>query len=336
MFALRRADRERLGQGDNPRDSLVLHLINNPRRLLATLLIGNESANVAISAVMAGTIERFVHTGSEVQNALLATAVALPVLLLVGEIAPKTVAIGSALPWARRSSRALWLFGHLVSPLRWVVRGVADLVLKVLLSPTKEGEGEGEEISEEEFRVLVDAGSAEGEVDDRERRLIHRVFEFGDKTVAEVMRIRRKVFALAYELPRVRLMKEISERGYSRVPIYSKGLDNIQGILYAKDLVIQSCKPGPPGKLSEMLHDPYFVPQTTSVASLLAVFKEGKTHMALVVNEYGRLVGIVTLEDLLEELFGDIRDEREDQQSKLHRRIPTNPGIPVVSDQGEP
>ncbi len=332
MFALRRADKERMAKSENLRDTLVLRLIENPRRLLATLLIGNESTNVAISAVMAGGIERFVSTGSEVKNALLATAVALPILLLVGEIAPKTIAMGSPLPWARRSSRPLWLFGGFVAPLRFVVRGVADFVLRVLLRAPKES-GQ-DDISEEEFRVLVDAGSAEGEVDDRERKVIHRVFEFGDKTVSDVMRVRRKVFALAYELPRVRLMQEISERGYSRVPIYSKSIDNIQGILYAKDLVIASCVSGPPAKLSTMLHPAFFIPQTTKVASLLAVFKEGKTHMAMVVNEYGRLVGIVTLEDLLEELFGDIRDEREAQQAKAGSyRAPSYPELPIVKRQ---
>ncbi len=331
MFSLRRADRERLGKSSAKRDRLVLSLVESPRRLLATLLIGNESVNVAISAVLAGFIERFFHSGTEFGNALLATAIALPLLLLIGEIAPKTIAIGSAMQWARKSAGPLWLFGVLVSPLRWVVRGVADGVLALLGSKK---EVDRTEISEEEFKVLVDVGSAEGEVDDRERRLIHKVFEFGDKTVAEAMRKRSRVFALSYELPLVRLMKEISSRGYSRVPIYDRDIDNIRGILYAKDLLIASCEKNRTQKLSDLLHEPYFVPQTKPIADLFAIFKEGKTHMALVVDEYGILVGIVTLEDLLEELFGEIRDEREMQQSMPHgSRKSTGPlGLPTKGE----
>jgi putative hemolysin len=311
LFSLRRSDRELLAQSKKKRDQLILAQVGSPRRLLATILIGNESVNVAISAVMAGFIGRFFHTGHEVQDALIATFLALPLLLIFGEIGPKTIAYRSALAWSRRCVRILWLFGGLVTPLRIVVRTVADLALRPLSRGKKEAQ---DELSEEEFKVLVDAGSAEGEVDDRERQLIHKVFEFGDKTVANAMQSRRKVFALAYGLPLARLHSEIAARGYSRVPIYDSNIDNIRGILYAKDLVIASCEAKPPERLSQLLHSPLFVPQTTSLERLFSIFKKGKTHMALVVNEYGTLGGIVTMEDVLEELFGEIRDERELQQ----------------------
>lgn len=328
MFSLRRSDRELLAQSDKKRDRLVLRLIASPRRLLATLLIGNESVNVAISAVMAGFIGRFFHSGSEVQDALVATFLALPLLLILGEIGPKTVAYRASLAWSRRSARALWFFGALVTPIRIVVRMLADLALKPLSRGHKAPQ---DELSEEEFKVLVDAGSAEGEVDDRERRLIHKVFEFGDKTVAHAMQGRDKVFALAYGLPLARLHSEVAARGYSRVPIYDRNIDHICGVLYAKDLVIASREPTPPEKLSQLLHSPLFVPQRTSLERLFAIFKKGKTHMALVVNEYGTLVGIVTMEDLLEELFGEIRDEREVQQAVASKlRPPTEPSVPLA------
>jgi putative hemolysin len=334
MFGLRRSDRELLAQSEKQSDRLVLRLIGSPRRLLATLLIGNESVNVAISAVMAGFIGRFYNSGNEIQDGLIATFLALPLLLVFGEIGPKTVAYSASLSWARRSARPIWIFGALVTPIRLVVRAIAELALRPF-SHVGVAHGGGE-VSEEEFRVMVDAGSAEGEVDDRERRLIHKVFEFGDKTVAQAMQSRRKVFALAYGLPMARLHSEIAARGYSRVPIYDTSIDNIRGVLYAKDLVISSRESKPPEKLADLLHDPLFVPQTTPLERLLAMFKKGKTHMALVVNEYGTLVGIVTMEDLLEELFGEIKDERELQQSMASKlRSPTEPYVPLQAKAKE-
>lgn len=334
LFGLRRSDRELLAKSEAKRDGLVLRLIGHPRRLLATLLIGNESVNVAISAVMAGFIGRFYNSGNEVQDGIVATFLALPLLLIFGEIGPKTVAYASSLAWSRRSARVLWVFGALVTPIRIVVRTLAELALKPF--EKSRDSTAGEELSEEEFKVLVDAGSAEGEVDDRERHLIHKVFEFGDKTVAQAMQSRGKVFALAYGLPLARLHSEIAARGYSRVPIYDTSIDNIRGVLYAKDLVIASRESKPPEKLSELLHNPLFVPQTTPLERLLSIFKKGKTHMALVVNEYGTLVGIVTMEDLLEELFGEILDERELQKSMASKlRSPTEPVLTVVAEEKE-
>ena len=161
FFSLRRSDRELLGRSENRRDRLILRLIEKPRRLLATLLIGNESINIALSAVMAGVVERFGVGDNEVQAALYATFIALPLLLFFGEITPKTIAIGTATRWARKAARPLWLFSVLVTPIRLVVRTISEQVLKLLGA----GSGEAEaEISEEEFKVLVDASSAEGEV----------------------------------------------------------------------------------------------------------------------------------------------------------------------------
>lgn len=325
MFSLRRSDRELLGQSERKTDALILRVLGKPRELLATLLIGNESVNVAISAVMAGFVQHF-YTGSELETAFVATCIALPVLLCFGEIGPKSIAFKKGLGWSRKAVRALWLFGLVVTPIRIVVRGISLLVLGPLAGKKRDDS----DLSEEEFKVLVDAGSAEGEVNDHERRVIHNVFAFGDKTVAEAMRRRGKVFALAYELPFARLVKEIAARGYSRVPIYDRSIDNIRGVVYAKDLVIASCKQAPPNRLADLLHEPYWVPQSTPLQNLFSVFKQGKTHMAMVVDEYGTLVGIVTMEDLLEELFGDIKDERELQKSTVSTlRAPTEPGIPA-------
>jgi CBS domain containing-hemolysin-like protein len=309
LFSLRRVDRETLRRSTTPNDTRVLRLLSQPRRLIAMLLLGNETVNVAISVVMAGLAPRLFGARSELELAMLTTAVTLPILLCLGEITPKTIAIKTSMGWARGAARPLWLWGILTAPLRVVIRAVVDTLVHAFgADPDK---SLPPDLGEEEFKSLVDAGSAEGALDARERRLIHRVFEFGDKTVAQVMQPRSKIFALSYDLPMNRLTQEIAARGYSRIPIYQKSLDDVRGVLYAKDLVVHGTGRNPPRPLKELLHAPLFVPPRTKVSQLFRLFKQQRTHLAMVVDEYGKLSGLVSMDDLLGQLFGKLRDERE-------------------------
>jgi CBS domain-containing protein len=207
------------------------------------------------------------------------------------------------------------MFAVLVTPIRMIVAVVSELLLRPLgdaarTRPTRD-------LSEQEFRSLVDAGSAQGQVDARERRLIHRVFEFSDKNVGQVMTPRERIYALSYDLPMQRLAKEIAARGFSRVPIYQKSLDNIRGILNAKDLVRVAAGQPLGRPLGDLLHEPLFVPRTTPVKRLFLTFKQKKLHMAIVVSEYGKVLGLVTMDDLLSQIFGVLRDERADLQASM-------------------
>ena len=314
MFSLRRVDREQMAQSERTTDSLLLKLLARPRRLIATLLIGNECVNVSLSAVLASMAPTLYPGRSELELALLATLTALPILLLLGEITPKTMAIKTSVGWSHKVARPVWLFSLLVTPIRWVVLLVADLILAPFGVSTRRSMLR--DLSEEEFKTLVDAGTPEGEVDARERRLIHRVFEFGDKTVGQVMQPREEIFALSYGLPMARLVREVAKRGYSRVPIYQKSRDDIAGILHAKDLVVAGLMGSDRARrLGDLLREPLFVPSSLRVERLFHMFKQRKMHLALVVDEYGKLIGVVTMEDLLEEVFGEIRDEREQQKA---------------------
>jgi CBS domain-containing protein len=288
----------------------------------------------AISVVVFGELFPELTVAALVACAVGAAAV---LVLLAGVVVPRTLAIKSPIGWARASARPLALFAWLVWPLRWVVQTFADGLARVFGGGTR-SRGSGD-LSEEEFRKLVDAGSAQGQVDARERRLIHKVFEFGDKNVGQIMSPRDKVFALSYDLPMARLTKEVAARGFSRVPIYQRSLDNIRGILNAKDLVLATAGQAPARTLSELLHEPLFVPRTTPLARLFRTMKQRKIHLALVVSEYGGLLGLVTMEDLLEQLFGEIRDERENLQSGGVRRgrggrTPMPGAVPTVSVEG--
>jgi putative hemolysin len=332
MFSLRRVDKQLMARSDKGSDRMVLRMLAKPRRLIATLLIGNELVNISISVVVAGVVSSLWPDLSEVQLILVATAAALPLMVGVGEISPKAIAYRTSQGWSRKAVRPLWLFMMLVTPVRMVVHAITSVLMRPFAG-TAAGHT-AVELSAEEFKALVDAGSAEGQVNPRERRLIHRVFEFGDKTADQVMQPRKRVFALAYDLPTARLIKEIAAGGYSRVPIYHKSLDRILGIIYAKDLVVQGTGLSAPRKLSDMLHEPLFVPRTMRVERVFRIFKQRKTHMAVVVNEYGKTIGLITMEDLLEELFGEIADERERQKASSRGAAPQTGPVPKV-DEGE-
>jgi CBS domain containing-hemolysin-like protein len=338
LFALRRIDREQMARSGRRADALVLSLLEKPRRLIATFQVGNEVVNVTFTAVVVAILARTLPDPNPFACAALAVAIALPVVTLLGEVTPKTLALKAPMGWARASAHVILVFSWLVMPLRLVVAGIAELLLRPLGSAARGKQSR--DLSEEEFKTLVDAGSAQGQVDQRERRIIHRVFEFSDKNVGQVMTPRDKVVALSYDLPMSRLAKEVAARGFSRIPIYQRSLDNVRGILNAKDLVPAMVGEKLPRTLAELLHDPLFVPRTTPIKRLFRTFKQKKVHMAMVVNEYGKVLGLVTMDDLLSQLFGAIRDEREGQQKAALRRGRGNrtpgPGVEVQAEVTPP
>jgi CBS domain containing-hemolysin-like protein len=337
LFALRRVDREQMARSERAADKIVLALLAQPRRLIATVQIGSEAVKALLAVIIVLAVARVVEAATPLTVGALAVAIALPVIVLFGEVTAKTLALKSPMAWARGAGRALYVFALLVSPVRWVIGGIAEVLLKPFGAAARTRPGTG--LSEEEFRTLVDAGSAQGQVDARERRIIHRVFEFSDKNVGQVMTPRDKVVALSYDLPMSRLVKEVAAKGFSRIPIYQRSLDNIRGILNAKDLVPALAGQAPARTLSELLHEPLFVPRTTPIKRLFRTMKQKKVHLAIVVNEYGKVLGLVTMDDLMSQLFGAIRDEREGQQKAAARRgrggrTPVPGTVPATPETG--
>jgi CBS domain containing-hemolysin-like protein len=328
MFSLRRVDREQLSHSDLAADRRILRLLERPRRLIATVLIGNQALGGLLAAIALAVVLEAGWVSSLWAAAGLALALAMPLLVLVAEVTAKTLAAKVPLAWARACSLPLQLFALVVTPVRLVLQAVAGLLLRPFGEAARAKPAR--DLSEEEFRTLVDAGSAQGQVDARERRLIHRVFEFNDKNVGQVMTPRERIFALSYDLPTQRLAKEIAARGFSRVPIYQKSLDNVRGILNAKALVRAAAGQSPGRPLNDLLHEPLFVPRTTPVKRLFLIFKQKKVHMAIVVSEYGKVLGLVTMDDLLAQIFGVLRDERADLQQSM------TPGRPRGAVTGAP
>jgi CBS domain containing-hemolysin-like protein len=325
LFSLSRVSREALATKGDANSQRLLRLLGNPRRLITTLIVGNELVNIATSSLAATIVAGRLPWMRQAAQVAIAAAVTLPVILFFGEMAPKSLAIRINERWARVVAPLLEVVMYMVMPIRVVLQAIAGIFIAIFGG---RGAGGTEGLREEEFRALVDVGSEEGELQIAERRLIHNVFEFGDTTVGKVMTPAERVFALPYEMPLGKLVEAVGTERFSRVPIFKSakpprpprpgrkqpdrpGSNDIVGILLAKDLVGYARGQLEGHTIADLLHPPLFVPRATKCDRLFREFQRRKTHIALVVDEYGRLAGLVTMEDLLEELFGEIADEKE-------------------------
>ncbi len=306
LFSLSRVQRERLARSKSSTERYIVTLLRDPRRLLATLLAGNELSNITMIALIAGAIVQLLPGAAAVVLLLAATAVSLPVVLLFAEIGPKMIALRAAESWAKVAARPLGAFSIVSMPVRGVVGAVASVFVRIFGGKVSAPPGM---IGEEEFRALVDAGSEEGALEATERKLIHNVFKFGDRTVAEIMTPAAKVVSLSFDLPIPRLVAEVARTGLSRIPIHRGRKEDVIGIVYAKDLVGTSAGKLKGRTVKDLLHPPMYVPKTTKCDRLFREFQRKRTHLAMIVDEYGRLVGLVTMEDLLIALLGPLREE---------------------------
>lgn len=309
LFSLGKVQLLKLREQGNPRVEMVERLLSNPRRLIATIFIGNEMVNIATSTLAAAVIEHYLHALGPAVVILISTAITVPLILLFGEITPKNLAMQLGERWATRAARPLALLARFFAPLRVGIEAIADWTVKMV---GKSAPVPAAGMGENEFRTAVEVARQEGSIDPDERQLIHRLLDFGDRAVGDVMTPAGDIFSLSYNLPLARVIDEVRKSHYSRIPIYERNRDQIIGVLLAKDLVRVAHGTGPERRgLREMLRPPLFVPRSTSCPALLRQFQLRGTHMALVVNEYGKTVGLITLEDLLEEMFGEITDEKE-------------------------
>jgi putative hemolysin len=297
---------------------LILALLQRPTNLIITFLVGNEIVNVALAVTATSLMLLLYGDGGEYVAIVFTTIV----LLFFGEVTPKSLAVRYPEHISMLVAWPLQAFAYLTTPLRWGLRKLVDAVI-----------GERAErpislITEEEFKTLVERSEDEGGFDQDKRALIQRVFEFSGHRVTQIMTPRTDIFALEVAEPLTTALPKIKENRFSRIPIYDGTIDQVIGILYAKDLLPYSRHPEFEVKLRDLLHPAFFVPESKRTDELLQEFQRNKVHMAIVVDEYGGVSGLVTMEDALEELVGDIVDEF-DIEEDLCRQI--DPQTYIVS-----
>jgi putative hemolysin len=288
-------------------------LIERPHDLLVTLLVGITVINIGGSALAAHVAHELV--GPRFGPAL--EMLGMTVLLTTfGEVLPMTVAVKYPERFlAIVNAPVAWL-GWVLTPVRVVLGGLTALTVRLVGRKSTAQP----ELSEEELRTLVDVGASEGVVEREEREMIHKVFELEDTLARSVMVPRTDMFCLDVETPREEIMPALRENLHSRVPMFEGSIDVIVGILYTKDLLAYVATGLPPDfDLRAHLHPPYFVPESKRADTLLQEFQAKKLHMAIVVDEYGGTAGLVALEDLLEELVGEIADEFDEPERLIQR-----------------
>ena len=324
LFALGRLRLRRLKEEGDPRHPLIERLLAHPRQLIISLLIGNEAVNVAISAL---TSAIFIGLWGDWAKWLAIPVVVMGVLLL-GEVIPKTMGVRYPDKIAPAMAYPVDRFVSLVKPLHWIIRKVVDAVFKLArLNP----EPPSAYLTEEDFKGLMETSQKEGALEEGEKHLIHRVFRFSDQTVRNVMTPRASVFALPLSTRLKEAVEALKENRFSRVPVYEKSLDRVVGVLLARELLRAKGQRGLDDRgLRPFLRKAHFVPLTKKLDALFRELQKRRNHLAVVVDEYGKTAGIVTLEDLLEELFGEIYDELDEgsRRWKRDRRKARGPSIP--------
>ena len=310
-FSLGASDKKKLGHPKTRTDQRVLKNLENPEKLLATILVANNFVNIGIvilSAYITGNLVTIVD--SPVLEFVLQVVLITFILLLFGEILPKVYATHYSLRFSRLMALPLLTLEKIFRPVNSLLIYSTSFVNKRLQKHQKN-------ISMNELSQALELTS-EKEISE-EKEILEGIVRFGNKSVEEIMKPRVDVVSLNIKATFREVLDVINESGYSRIPVYIESFDNISGILYIKDLLPHSHK-GNTFKWQTLVRAPFYVPETKKISDLLEEFQKNKVHLAIVVDEYGGSSGIVTLEDILEEIVGDITDEF-DEEEHFYTRI---------------
>ena len=288
-------------QGKNA--AALAALKKEPDHILITVLIGNYLVNVAAAAVATSlAIDRFGDAGIAI-----ATGVVVLILLVLGEIGPKMLAVRFTEPVALAVSRPILLLSRIFSPVLWAFDHLSrsHTLTAAFAKPA---------ITEEEIRGWIDLGKEEGTIEKEEQEMLYNVLAFGDTTAREVMTPRLDVVMVEDTATIREAARVFEEMGFSRLPVFHDQKDNVTGLLNVKDVFPAVLAEQKEQGIRDLTTEPYFVPESKKIDEILKELQRRKVHMAMVLDEYGVFAGILTVEDILEELVGDIMDEFDDQE----------------------
>jgi putative hemolysin len=284
----------------------------HPNRILTSILIGNNAVSIAATTLVAYTAIHLaeVYEWSRAATGAVASASITFVIIVFGEAIPKVAARNNTVRMATLLVVPIYLFDRLVTPFTWALMGLINKFLPKFL-----GHSAVVQVTEEDVKQLIEMGQKAGTIQEDEKNMIHSIFKFTDMKVSEVMIPRTEMFSVDISTPFERLLDLMVQNGYSRVPAYKGSPDNVVGILHTRDLLsIWTHKELI--VVQDLLRKPHFVPETMRMDRLLRDFRRGKYHMAIVVDEYGGTAGLVTSEDLVQVIVGDIQDEQDVEEEK--------------------
>lgn len=290
---------------------LVEKLIEDPNKLLGAILIGNNIVNIGASAI-ATSLAVKVSGGSE-SAVVIVTAVMTVLILIFGEITPKSIAKQKSEEVSLKVSKPIKICVFIFKPFVAIFTAISSVFIRLFGGDPKATEPF---ITEEELKTMVGVSEEEGVLEDVEKEMIFNVFDFADLQVKDVMVQRVDVTAVEVNDSYEDLLKIIKEDQYSRIPVYDDTIDDIIGVLNVKDLIIAGYKGGE-FKVTEYMREPLYTFEFKKITELFNEMKKSRNHMAVVLDEYGGTVGIVTIEDLVEEIVGDIQDEYDKERDMI-------------------
>lgn len=304
FFSLSPEDLEKINAKSQSRGIMVSRLLKKPKKLLATFVISNTFANIAVIILYFRYADDVFHSIANSGLKLFIEVVIITFfILLFGDVIPKVYAARNSAKFARRSVTAVYVLSKLLSPLSIPMR-------EITLRLHKKLGGERQALSVDQLSQALELTDY-GDATDEEQKLLEGIVAFGNTDAKQVMSPRIDLFALDISQPFAEVFPKIVDKGFSRIPVYEGNIDSIKGVLFVKDLI-----PHFDDKdfaWQEIIREPFFVPETKKLDDLLREFQGMKNHLAIVVDEYGGTSGIISLEDILEEIVGDISDEFDDE-----------------------
>lgn len=314
----------RLEEEGNKHAVRLLKLVAEPSGFLSTIQIGITLAGYLGSALAAENFSGYLvswlyddlgftlisESAMSIVAIFLITLILAYFTLVFGELVPKRIAMQKSFEWAKTSYGVISGIAFVMKPVIRFLAFSTNLVLRILHLKT---EAEDENVTEEEIRMMVDIGEEKGNIDVNEKEWIQNIFDFDDLSVRRVMTQRTDVVAISVEDDWDEILHTIEESGRSRYPVYDEDLDDIVGILYARDFLLASSK-GERTQIRDLLRPAYFVPESIHADTLFTDMQKKKIHIAVIIDEYGAMEGIVTMEDLVEEIVGNIYDEFDPEE----------------------
>jgi CBS domain containing-hemolysin-like protein len=296
LFSISKAKAIHLAKEEGYTNSLIKKMKDDPHRLLSTVLIGNNIVNVGASALATAITLNLVTS-----NAVgIATGVMTFLILIFGEIFPKSIATSNNVLVARLVIIPLYWLSFLFAPIIFMLNFIPKLTGKMQIKA---------HVTEEELMTFVEVVEEEGGIEEEEKELIENIFEFDDTSATEIMTPRADMYVISVDEDLN--LEGVIRSGYTRIPVIEEDIDHVIGILNIKDLFLHQVTSSEAVDVRKIMSAPYFVPENKKLDHLLQKFKKGKQHMAIIVDEHGGVSGLITLEDALEEIVGEIVDESD-------------------------
>ncbi len=314
-----------LAEEGNKKALALKKLTSEPTKFLSTIQVGvtlsglfaSASATTGISAQLDNLLKNIGVPYSAQISVVIVTIILSYFTLVFGELFPKRMALQKSEAISMFAVKPLIFISKITSPFVKLLSGSTNTLVK--LSGIKTDNLE-EEVSKEEIKSLIEVGQEQGVINETEKEMIQGIFDFDDTLAKEVMTPRTDVFMINIETPIDKIKKQIMEENFSRIPVYEEDSDNIIGILYIKDFYAEALDKGIENiNIREMLRKPYFVPETKNIDDLFKELQSTKNHMAILIDEYGGFSGIVTIEDLIEEVMGNIFDEYDESEPDIKK-----------------